>query len=270
MNTETSTWTTVKSTRKSNSGRGRKNTISKKKSKKTMKHYDTFCKVCYDAGKPKEVFTSHFLRESADPKSKIVCPTLLETVCKFCKEKGHTPKHCEKLKMRNKRGNRHRDNHHHHHHRHQHNQNCHHDQRPPKHDRTPTHKRPLPLKNRYEEEFEATATMFPSLSPDGSIGYKRKGTPHPRSKLWKTTVMSDTTAIPAPKFKSRHIKVIEEKEMPMEEKPVLVEEAMAAPAIPALEANVLAMKEVCVEATPEPVKKSVKKKKTVADCDSFW
>ena len=54
-----------------------------------------FCKVCQDAGKPKSVCTSHSVR---DAKGQVVCPTLLNQKCAFCKKAGHTVKYCPKLK----------------------------------------------------------------------------------------------------------------------------------------------------------------------------
>lgn len=56
-----------------------------------------FCGVCYKAGKAKDVYTSHWTRETPDSKSKITCPTIMNTVCKYCKEKGHTMKYCKML-----------------------------------------------------------------------------------------------------------------------------------------------------------------------------
>lgn len=56
-----------------------------------------FCGVCYKAGKRKDVYTNHWTRETPDPKSKVTCPTILDTVCKYCKEKGHTMKYCRML-----------------------------------------------------------------------------------------------------------------------------------------------------------------------------
>jgi hypothetical protein len=56
-----------------------------------------FCKVCKDAGKSETEYTSHWTRESADPSSKVVCPTLLNQNCRFCHELGHTTKYCPKL-----------------------------------------------------------------------------------------------------------------------------------------------------------------------------
>jgi hypothetical protein len=53
-----------------------------------------FCKVCFDTGKTEKEYTSHFVRESADPKSKVCCPTLLDMECRFCHMKGHTVSKC--------------------------------------------------------------------------------------------------------------------------------------------------------------------------------
>ena len=55
------------------------------------------CKFCKDAGKSVEEYTSHFLRETTDPNSRIVCPTLLLIECRFCFKRGHTVSKCKKL-----------------------------------------------------------------------------------------------------------------------------------------------------------------------------
>ena len=60
-----------------------------------------YCKVCHDSGKSEAVYTSHFIRESVDPNSKVLCPTLLALECRFCFCKGHTVKYCSALKKRN-------------------------------------------------------------------------------------------------------------------------------------------------------------------------
>jgi len=54
-----------------------------------------FCNVCHNAGKPEEVYTSHFVKDK--PNGVVVCPTLLNQKCRYCHEKGHTPKHCPRL-----------------------------------------------------------------------------------------------------------------------------------------------------------------------------
>ncbi len=57
-----------------------------------------YCKVCHDAGKEESVYNSHFIRETRDPNSKIVCPTLLSLECRYCSKPGHTVKYCKQLK----------------------------------------------------------------------------------------------------------------------------------------------------------------------------
>jgi hypothetical protein len=58
-----------------------------------------FCKVCFDAGKTD---TDHFVRKTPDPKSPVVCPTLLALQCRYCDQAGHTVKYCAVLKKNNK------------------------------------------------------------------------------------------------------------------------------------------------------------------------
>ncbi len=53
-----------------------------------------FCKVCYDAGLPKENFTSHFVKDQPGPSGKVVCPTLLAQKCLICGVPGHTSSYC--------------------------------------------------------------------------------------------------------------------------------------------------------------------------------
>ena len=61
-----------------------------------------FCPVCKNAGKSKEEYTSHFVRASPEPDAEVVCPTLLNTICTNCGEKGHTQKHCKIQRKREK------------------------------------------------------------------------------------------------------------------------------------------------------------------------
>lgn len=62
-----------------------------------------YCKVCHDAGKTKEEFTSHFVKDQPGPEGKVVCPYLLGLSCRYCKESGHTIGHCQKLKAKDAR-----------------------------------------------------------------------------------------------------------------------------------------------------------------------
>jgi len=54
-----------------------------------------FCKVCFDSGKSFTKYSSHNVRNSGGD---VICPTLLNQMCKYCKKQGHTPSHCPDLK----------------------------------------------------------------------------------------------------------------------------------------------------------------------------
>ena len=66
--------------------------------KKSASNQKAFCKVCKDAGKPESVYTSHWVRETPDIRSKVVCPTLLALECRYCHANNHTVKYCPVLK----------------------------------------------------------------------------------------------------------------------------------------------------------------------------
>jgi len=69
-----------------------------------------YCKVCHDAGKSESDYTSHYVRSLPDKQgnSKVICPTLLNTECRYCYELGHTSKFCPKLASREKEAERNR------------------------------------------------------------------------------------------------------------------------------------------------------------------
>ena len=56
-----------------------------------------YCKVCHDSGKSEAEYTSHFVKSEPGPKGVVVCPVLLGSMCNYCKQKGHTLKHCKEL-----------------------------------------------------------------------------------------------------------------------------------------------------------------------------
>ena len=58
----------------------------------------SYCKVCFDAGKPEAEYTSHFVKSDTGAKGKVVCPTLLNMDCTYCKMKGHMKSYCVVLK----------------------------------------------------------------------------------------------------------------------------------------------------------------------------
>jgi hypothetical protein len=53
-----------------------------------------FCKVCFDAKKPREVYESHWVK---DREGKVTCVTLLEQECRYCFKAGHTVKFCPEI-----------------------------------------------------------------------------------------------------------------------------------------------------------------------------
>ena len=62
-----------------------------------------FCSICKSAGKSVEEYTSHFVRESRDPNSRVVCPVILSSDCNYCGKKGHMKSHCHALQKRNQK-----------------------------------------------------------------------------------------------------------------------------------------------------------------------
>ena len=57
-----------------------------------------FCKVCHDAGKTVAEYSTHYVRESRG--GAVVCPTILNQQCNYCKKHGHTPSHCPELQAK--------------------------------------------------------------------------------------------------------------------------------------------------------------------------
>ena len=55
------------------------------------------CKVCFDAGKTKKEYTSHFVKSSPGPSGVVVCPTLLRNKCSICYNFGHIKSYCPDL-----------------------------------------------------------------------------------------------------------------------------------------------------------------------------
>lgn len=64
-----------------------------------------YCKVCHDAGKPESDYTNHWVKSLPDKSgnSTIICPTLLDTQCRYCFKLGHTTKFCPVLEQQNKK-----------------------------------------------------------------------------------------------------------------------------------------------------------------------
>lgn len=79
-----------------------KNNKMSRNTKNTSQEQKKFCKVCQDAGKAESEYRSHFIRETREPNSRVVCPTLLVLECRYCFKKGHTVKYCLVLKEKDR------------------------------------------------------------------------------------------------------------------------------------------------------------------------
>ena len=75
----------------------RSHSVQSKSSLNRTQQVKPFCKVCFDSGKPESLYNSHFVRASRDPTSRVTCPTLLSTECRYCSAVGHTVSKCPKL-----------------------------------------------------------------------------------------------------------------------------------------------------------------------------
>ena len=71
---------------------------SRTKNTKSQGTKTPFCKICCDLGKPKSVYTSHYVRKTPHPESVVTCPVLLANVCRHCNMTGHFAGACPKAK----------------------------------------------------------------------------------------------------------------------------------------------------------------------------
>jgi len=60
-----------------------------------------YCDVCYGAGKPFAEYTNHYVKSNVGPDGVVTCPTILNSICTYCKGKGHFKSACEVLKAKN-------------------------------------------------------------------------------------------------------------------------------------------------------------------------
>jgi hypothetical protein len=67
-------------------------------------HTSKYCDVCYGVGKSFEEYTSHYVKSKVGPDGVVTCPTILNSICTYCKKKGHFKSACEVLKKKNKMG----------------------------------------------------------------------------------------------------------------------------------------------------------------------
>ena len=80
------------------------NRSSNAKSINTNANCKKFCKVCFDAGKPENVYTNHTVKtmNTRTGKLETTCVTLLALECRYCFTAGHTVKFCPAIKENNK------------------------------------------------------------------------------------------------------------------------------------------------------------------------
>ncbi len=62
-----------------------------------------YCGVCFKAKQPASVYNGHWTRMNPNPRSPITCPLILQTICNYCKNKGHSAKHCPVSAKKNER-----------------------------------------------------------------------------------------------------------------------------------------------------------------------
>lgn len=68
---------------------------------RSQKQNTPYCGFCRDAGKPENVYTSHYPKDRPGKYGKVICPTILSTTCGYCRKNGHTTRYCSSLKQRN-------------------------------------------------------------------------------------------------------------------------------------------------------------------------
>ena len=73
---------------------------------KSSKGRTPYCGVCFKAKQSATIYTSHWTRMNSNPRSPITCPLILQTVCKYCKNKGHSAKYCPVAAKKEQRRNR--------------------------------------------------------------------------------------------------------------------------------------------------------------------
>ena len=63
----------------------------------TKQNNKPFCLVCKNAGKTEKEYTSHYTKSSKEKNAVILCPTILNNICTYCKNKGHFKSNCSVL-----------------------------------------------------------------------------------------------------------------------------------------------------------------------------
>ena len=61
-----------------------------------------FCNICKNNNKPSSEYTSHNTKKMINGVRVVVCPTILNSICTYCKEKGHFKSECPVLEKKKK------------------------------------------------------------------------------------------------------------------------------------------------------------------------
>jgi len=70
-----------------------------------------YCDTCYRKGLSEKEYTSHYTKSEPGPRGVVVCPTILNTVCRACGGKGHwaSEKFCPLMRREAKEDRRYND-----------------------------------------------------------------------------------------------------------------------------------------------------------------
>ena len=69
--------------------------IPREKPKAEKPKAEKHCPICAKAGMPPEIVSSHYVRESRDPSSRVTCPIIIHNLCSKCGKKGHFATTCK-------------------------------------------------------------------------------------------------------------------------------------------------------------------------------
>lgn len=72
-----------------------KNIIKNKQNTKKIMPSTPFCATCQLVGLHVELYTNHWTKSSPGEDGVVVCPTILNTICTLCNQKGHWSKYCK-------------------------------------------------------------------------------------------------------------------------------------------------------------------------------
>ena len=75
------------------------NIIKNKQNTKKIMPSTPFCATCQLVGLPFELYTNHWTKSSPSEDGVVVCPTILNSICTLCNQKGHWSKYCKNIEI---------------------------------------------------------------------------------------------------------------------------------------------------------------------------